>query len=169
MMCPSESMILIPPPTKLGLAPGPRCARRSATGLRPLYYARPPNCQTAARVVRSADIGTPGGAMGYASKPRITKWIVGVAVAASILVGCAPAPSAQRQTDAAPDQRPGPPKILRMAALRDPQGGLIFGGGGNAAAQTRWLFHVSLTAYDRSEEHTSELQSRENLVCRLLL
>src|SRR5690606_41882653 len=24
-------------------------------------------------------------------------------------------------------------------------------------------------AYDRSEEHTSELQSRENLVCRLLL
>src|SRR5690606_42024546 len=25
------------------------------------------------------------------------------------------------------------------------------------------------TKYDRSEEHTSELQSRENLVCRLLL
>src|SRR5690606_40442920 len=28
--------------------------------------------------------------------------------------------------------------------------------------------HLQLTA-DRSEEHTSELQSRENLVCRLLL
>ena len=35
-----------------------------------------------------------------------------------------------------------------MAALRDPQGGLIFGGGGNAAAQARWVFHVSLTTYD---------------------
>src|SRR5690606_33473652 len=28
---------------------------------------------------------------------------------------------------------------------------------------------IILTARDRSEEHTSELQSRENLVCRLLL
>src|SRR5690606_41261533 len=28
---------------------------------------------------------------------------------------------------------------------------------------------VLVTAPDRSEEHTSELQSRENLVCRLLL
>src|SRR5690606_40186537 len=28
---------------------------------------------------------------------------------------------------------------------------------------------VGLHAYPRSEEHTSELQSRENLVCRLLL
>src|SRR5690606_41497594 len=31
----------------------------------------------------------------------------------------------------------------------------------------QWSFH--LVAPDRSEEHTSELQSRENLVCRLLL
>src|SRR5690606_41927754 len=29
--------------------------------------------------------------------------------------------------------------------------------------------HVQRGALDRSEEHTSELQSRENLVCRLLL
>src|SRR5436309_9067748 len=29
--------------------------------------------------------------------------------------------------------------------------------------------HVAETALQRSEEHTSELQSRENLVCRLLL
>src|SRR5690606_40632607 len=30
-------------------------------------------------------------------------------------------------------------------------------------------FRVLVVAGDRSEEHTSELQSRENLVCRLLL
>src|SRR5690606_41921509 len=32
-----------------------------------------------------------------------------------------------------------------------------------------WLIGPRKTAYTRSEEHTSELQSRENLVCRLLL
>jgi peptide/nickel transport system substrate-binding protein len=79
---------------------------------------------------------------------RIVRWVVGIAVVATALVGCVPAPAAQRQADAPLEQRSGPPKILRMAALRDPQGGLIFGGGGNAAAQTRWLFHVSLTGYD---------------------
>src|SRR5690606_41267892 len=31
-----------------------------------------------------------------------------------------------------------------------------------------WGIHISF-GIDRSEEHTSELQSRENLVCRLLL
>src|SRR5690606_40528804 len=41
--------------------------------------------------------------------------------------------------------------------------------------QSFWLqasqaFHLkNLHCYSRSEEHTSELQSRENLVCRLLL
>src|SRR5690606_40486019 len=29
--------------------------------------------------------------------------------------------------------------------------------------------HIEVDVYPRSEEHTSELQSRENLVCRLLL
>src|SRR5690606_41986783 len=29
--------------------------------------------------------------------------------------------------------------------------------------------HIIVSRKDRSEEHTSELQSRENLVCRLLL
>src|SRR5690606_40376337 len=34
---------------------------------------------------------------------------------------------------------------------------------------TTWSVHaVGQTVYKRSEEHTSELQSRENLVCRLL-
>src|SRR5690606_42007180 len=32
-----------------------------------------------------------------------------------------------------------------------------------------WRTPVSWLQYRRSEEHTSELQSRENLVCRLLL
>src|SRR5690606_42080126 len=31
------------------------------------------------------------------------------------------------------------------------------------------LIHPDLVEFTRSEEHTSELQSRENLVCRLLL
>src|SRR5690606_41010039 len=30
-----------------------------------------------------------------------------------------------------------------------------------------FLTHMALLSFDRSEEHTSELQSRENLVCRL--
>src|SRR5690606_40280268 len=61
------------------------------------------------------------------------------------------------------------------------QGGLLrpVGGGGGAAGRRR-ISHrpqgllgardrgVRL-AFPRSEEHTSELQSRENLVCRLLL
>src|SRR5690606_39516807 len=44
-----------------------------------------------------------------------------------------------------------------------------------AAVALRWLLHravarlVRRSASGRSEEHTSELQSRENLVCRLLL
>src|SRR5690606_39647373 len=40
-----------------------------------------------------------------------------------------------------------------------------------ARTRTRMLVHLgfSLLICARSEEHTSELQSRENLVCRLLL
>src|SRR5690606_41723352 len=33
----------------------------------------------------------------------------------------------------------------------------------------RWPTHAAVRPATRSEEHTSELQSRENLVCRLLL
>src|SRR5256886_7573757 len=36
----------------------------------------------------------------------------------------------------------------------------------DAAARLGW---VILSSYNRSEEHTSELQSQSNLVCRLLL
>src|SRR3712207_8528843 len=34
---------------------------------------------------------------------------------------------------------------------------------------TTWVFVVSSSSTQRSEEHTSELQSRQYLVCRLLL
>src|SRR5260370_17143168 len=37
------------------------------------------------------------------------------------------------------------------------------------AARTGQTLHAGLDAADRSEEHTSELQSHLNLVCRLLL
>src|SRR5437868_13095244 len=33
----------------------------------------------------------------------------------------------------------------------------------------QWLIHEATEVYTRSEEHTSELQSRFDLVCRLLL
>src|SRR5690606_3320153 len=39
----------------------------------------------------------------------------------------------------------------------------------NASCTTNCLAPVAKVLNDRSEEHTSELQSRENLVCRLLL
>src|SRR5690606_41747125 len=37
------------------------------------------------------------------------------------------------------------------------------------AMETRTIMFTSAGSSSRSEEHTSELQSRENLVCRLLL
>src|SRR5688572_31818241 len=33
----------------------------------------------------------------------------------------------------------------------------------------KWNYRTQRSAYSRSEEHTSELQSQSNLVCRLLL
>src|SRR5690606_41724199 len=40
---------------------------------------------------------------------------------------------------------------------------------GHPAFNERWLQQRLVDDTTRSEEHTSELQSRENLVCRLLL
>src|SRR5690606_41926522 len=37
------------------------------------------------------------------------------------------------------------------------------------ASSAFFIFRVAVHKFPRSEEHTSELQSRENLVCRLLL
>src|SRR5688572_30976693 len=47
-------------------------------------------------------------------------------------------------------------------------------GGGNTGRNTtilrsNYLYDESAQLYERSEEHTSELQSQSNLVCRLLL
>src|SRR5258707_3934314 len=41
--------------------------------------------------------------------------------------------------------------------------------GRSCRARRRWLLVAALVALGRSEEHTSELQSRQYLVCRLLL
>src|SRR5690606_42165143 len=40
--------------------------------------------------------------------------------------------------------------------------------GGGQVGRARWPVVVEAAEHARSEEHTSELQSRENLVCRLL-
>src|SRR5690606_39578525 len=64
------------------------------------------------------------------------------ALLALLLAACDAAPPEQ------PDRQPGEPDVSAPARLR-------------VATYNTSLF--------RSEEHTSELQSRENLVCRLLL
>src|SRR5436309_12695085 len=47
--------------------------------------------------------------------------------------------------------------------------GLCFCGPPGADHSSGWMVRAWRSAKTRSEEHTSELQSRENLVCRLLL
>src|SRR5690606_27408744 len=62
--------------------------------------------------------------------------------------------------------------VADRAALpgRLPQAAVFITRGTMNAAQTALYYHVPLVVVpQRSEEHTSELQSRENLVCRLLL
>src|SRR5690349_22521977 len=52
--------------------------------------------------------------------------------------------------------------VAELLGLRDPQGDRL---GGDCVHQRAAL----VAGEDRSEEHTSELQSRRDLVCRLLL
>src|SRR5690606_17702022 len=71
------------------------------------------------------------------------------------------------------------PFVLEMYRRRDRAAVGIIGlledpivNGAYAAVDFRWIAQVQHFEYgsdNRSEEHTSELQSRENLVCRLLL
>src|SRR5690606_41607974 len=53
-------------------------------------------------------------------------------------------------------------KKIRLGAVRSSTGRSAW----HASAKTAISMHA---VFPRSEEHTSELQSRENLVCRLLL
>src|SRR5690606_41813764 len=72
-------------------------------------------------------------------------------------------PGPVKQADPSPDgragHRSGRPRHPRLRPGRAKLGSSTLSGGG-----TPWK-----SAGSRSEEHTSELQSRENLVCRLLL
>src|SRR5690606_41491832 len=74
--------------------------------------------------------------------------------------------------DALPICAPSPIIITmataRMTALLLTSAALVEAGMRLAAA-ARVVAGATATAAARSEEHTSELQSRENLVCRLLL
>src|SRR5690606_40355293 len=56
-------------------------------------------------------------------------------------------------------------KVKAYIATRGPKGAVIFADGKAIDVPPAHERRVT----DRSEEHTSELQSRENLVCRLLL
>src|SRR5690606_41653592 len=55
--------------------------------------------------------------------------------------------------------------LVSNAIKFTPPGGRVF----VSAKKEGGRMHISVTDTGRSEEHTSELQSRENLVCRLLL
>src|SRR5207302_11370567 len=59
----------------------------------------------------------------------------------------------------------GAPDRSRDVYVITEQGRVVISAAGNSAN----LMKTVLPAATRSEEHTSELQSRENLVCRLLL
>src|SRR5690606_40956308 len=56
-----------------------------------------------------------------------------------------------------------------LAALKADYAQMIIRSYETRSEQSRLMFILSSDNFLRSEEHTSELQSRENLVCRLLL
>src|SRR5690554_7105730 len=58
-------------------------------------------------------------------------------------------------------------RIVRQ--MSTPTGGMVVVVGLDAASYEKLQQHSIKTSMDRSEEHTSELQSRPHLVCRLLL
>src|SRR5690606_41443864 len=65
----------------------------------------------------------------------------------------------------------GSPRLLSLQSPRAPdrQAGSELAGRPNTRRQSLPGYPDDASPNDRSEEHTSELQSRENLVCRLLL
>src|SRR5688572_32582085 len=60
------------------------------------------------------------------------------------------------------DSLRGRPKFCSSNALRN-------SGPTGSSSSSATIFMPALNAWPRSEEHTSELQSQSNLVCRLLL
>src|SRR2546427_8956366 len=78
---------------------------------------------------------------------------------------------------AAPSPRPGaPPMSRRRSPPRRPPGrgcsrrsSAQFAGKVHSSSCYCYYYHMAATSISRSEEHTSELQSQSNLVCRLLL
>jgi peptide/nickel transport system substrate-binding protein len=77
---------------------------------------------------------------------------VALLIGVTLLLGaCAsPAPSAESGGSSPVGSAPAArtTKTLQVGTLGEPQGGMIFGGGGNMAQQIRWIFHVGLTNYD---------------------
>src|SRR5206468_12615724 len=66
-------------------------------------------------------------------------------------------------------RRPPRPTLFPYTTLfRSPHVG-CYGSGGSIMCQKRTRKCLALSSENRSEEHTSELQSRSDLVCRLLL
>src|SRR5690606_41294509 len=75
-----------------------------------------------------------------------------------------PAQAAGSTPPAPPPQTPPPPPAARF-----PAGRWRSGSGRSRPPSARRRTPPAFSSATRSEEHTSELQSRENLVCRLLL
>src|SRR5690606_39581069 len=78
------------------------------------------------------------------------------------------------QIEGLPEEMGSSLREARRTALALTPSGKLWRGAGSAAASFDMLLPFGLPLFRllyslRSEEHTSELQSRENLVCRLLL
>src|SRR5690606_42084261 len=84
----------------------------------------------------------------------------------SNILGCLDSPTSGRYLFNGVDA--GTLTSKQRALLRRNYLGFVFQGF-NLLSRTTALENVELPLIYRSEEHTSELQSRENLVCRLLL
>src|SRR5436853_1046832 len=57
--------------------------------------------------------------------------------------------------------------LVRQTIDASPEANILYDG--EIIVERKFLRHVANTLLDRSEEHTSELQSLRHLVCRLLL
>src|SRR5690606_39951114 len=76
--------------------------------------------------------------------------------AASVPSAPSPTPRTAPRTQSSAASSGGPPPVTRLALPA-------------STPTLRWLPTCCSASPERSEAHTSELQSRENLVCRLLL